>query len=121
MISTGLLPLVCAWLMSSAAIVQDSYTPRSQTPPLASRTAPSILKLKPKIAPAGTEVTIIGSNFKDVESVLFDDMAAKFTVISETEIRAIVPIGAKSGPIQIVAGGGTFRSKELFEVDNSQH
>ena len=113
----SLMALVCAVLLTGSAPAQG--TAPSQVP--ASIAGPTVVKVNPKMAPAGTQVTLMGSKLMNVKKVLFDDIEAKFTVISDKEIRAIVPLGAKSGEIQIVGSDGAFRTKDIFQVDNTQH
>ena len=47
----------------------------------------------------GNQVTITGSGFNGVTSVKFGDVAAAFTVNSNTSITTTVPIGARTAPI----------------------
>ena len=103
--------------MTSMAYAQSSYT--SPTPPPLSSSSmakPSIRSLEPAKAAIGSSVTIMGSNFKNVKKVLFNGTQAKFTVVSDTEIRATVPTAAKSGPVEIVTDTGTFPSTVQFQV-----
>jgi hypothetical protein len=111
----SLMVLVWAGLITGSA----QATAPSQAP--ASIAGPTIMNVNPKIAPAGTQVTLMGSKLMNVKRVLFDDIEAKFTVISDKEVRAIVPLGAKSGEIQIVSSDGAYRTKDIFQVDNTQH
>lgn len=63
--------------------------------------APSITSYSPIAGSAGTSVRIYGSNFSDVVSVSFGRTpAASFTIISSTEIAAIVGEGA-SGDVAV--------------------
>jgi hypothetical protein len=105
--------------MTSMAYAQGSYTTPSQSPPSASVATPSIMSLEPMMAAAGSEVTIVGTNFKDVKKVLFNGKEAKFNVMSDTVIRATVPSGAKTGPIEVITPAGTFRSSDSFKVGNA--
>jgi hypothetical protein len=121
--SSTLLTLVCAGLMTSTAYAQGSYPTQSEKPPSANSATmakPSIMALEPKMAAAGTEVTIKGSDFKEAKQVMFNGKEAKFTVVNDSEIRATVPTGAKSGPIEILTPEGTVRSKTRFKVGTPQ-
>ncbi len=76
--------------------------------------APTIMSFSPIGAGTGIAVTIIGTNFTDITSVNFGSVsAASFTVVSPTQIIAIVPNDAVvaniSGDITISGTGGTFR------------
>ena len=67
----------------------------------------------------GTKVTIRGANLSGATSVAFTGAngglaQAKFTVASDTEIDAIIPAGAVTGPIQITTPNGVFPSAGQF-------
>ncbi|MGH9854938.1 MAG: IPT/TIG domain-containing protein, partial [Blastocatellia bacterium] len=50
----------------------------------------------------GSQVTITGANFTGVNAVRFsNNVAAQYTINSDTQIRATVPVGAVTGPITI--------------------
>ena len=117
--SSALLTLVCAGLLTSAAYAQGNCTTPSQAPDSGSK--PTIMRVDPKGAPGGANVTITGSNFKDVKKVMFNGNEAKFTVVSDSKIQATVPEGAKTGPIQIETASGSFRSMDLFQVGPTLH
>jgi hypothetical protein len=63
--------------------------------------APIITAFDPKEGDVGTEVTLIGNNFIDIEAVKFNGIPSEFKVISPTEIQAIVPEGASTGLISV--------------------
>ena len=73
---------------------------------------------------AGAVITITGSNFTGVNSVVFlgeedgsDDVTAtNFTVVSDTEIKVTVPVGAISGKLMVANIAGSATSVESFEV-----
>lgn len=63
---------------------------------------PTISGVSPTSGPVGGSVTITGSNFTGVNAVRFaNNVAANFTINSNTQITAIVPSGAINGPITI--------------------
>jgi hypothetical protein len=68
----------------------------------------------------GSSVVIQGSNFTGATSVLFNGTAAAFTVNSDGQITATVPVGATSGPISVVGpvanATGTATSGSSFAV-----
>lgn len=75
--------------------------------------APTITGFTPTSASAGSAITITGTNFTGVTSVSFGGMtAASFTVISPTEIRAVVGVGS-GGVVTVVASGGTVSSENM--------
>ncbi|WP_159799479.1 gliding motility-associated C-terminal domain-containing protein [Flavobacterium sp. MK4S-17] len=68
--------------------------------------APSVSSFIPTSGPAGTLVTFTGTGFEDgVTSVKFNGVeAAGFTVVSDTELKALVPVGTSTGPISVSTG-----------------
>ena len=82
--------------------------------------APTVTDFVPTKGPAGTEVTITGTNFLGATAVAFNGVpAARFEVLSGMSIKAVVPPGASSGPISVVAPGGTAVSADSFTVIDS--
>ena len=67
-------------------------------------------------AKVGTTIIIIGTNLTGATSVSFNGVAASFTVVSSTEIKATVPAGATTGPITVVTPGGTLKTIVIFYV-----
>jgi hypothetical protein len=65
-------------------------------------TAPVIEGLTPTKAHVGQAVTIAGANLGTATLVRFSPAVnASFTVVSDTEIQAVVPEGALTGPISV--------------------
>ncbi len=82
--------------------------------------APTITNIFPACAPVGAGVTITGTNFVTVNAVAFNGLAAtQYTVNSPTQITAIVPAGATTGPIGVAAVGGVVGSTMTFTVTPS--
>jgi predicted extracellular nuclease len=76
---------------------------------------PTLSSFTPTSGPAGTTVNIAGSGFTAASSVRFNGTpAVSYVVNSDTSITAIVPLGATSGPISVVAPGGTATSATNF-------
>jgi hypothetical protein len=78
--------------------------------------APMTSSFSPGRGRAGTSVTITGANFTGATSVAFNGAAASYSVNSGTQITAIVPGGATSGPISVTTPGGTATSSKSFKV-----
>ena len=75
---------------------------------------PNITSFDPTSGTTGTSVKIYGSSFTGTTSVTFGGaQATKFTVDSDTEIRAVVGSGA-SGKIGVTTPGGTATSTKDF-------
>jgi hypothetical protein len=79
--------------------------------------APAIANFTPANGPVGTQVTISGTNFTTATSVMFGSKTAVFTVVDAQTITAIVPKGAKSGPISVTTPGGKATSGSSFIVN----
>ena len=79
---------------------------------------PTISGFSPASGPAGTVVTVAGTNFTGVTAVRFNGVtAAAYTVNSSTQLTATVPAGASTGPISVAAGAnGTGTSTTNFVV-----
>jgi hypothetical protein len=87
-----------------------------QPPPPPPSATPTISSFSPKQGRVGTGVTVGGTNLTGASSVKFNGTSASFTVSSSTQIQAIVPGGATTGPISVTTGGGTATSSSSFRV-----
>jgi uncharacterized delta-60 repeat protein len=76
----------------------------------------AIVAVTPTVASAGQTVTITGAGFTGATAVAFNGAAATFTVLSPTQIRAIVPVAASSGPVTVTTPGGTLTAGTDFTV-----
>jgi uncharacterized repeat protein (TIGR03803 family) len=70
----------------------------------------------PTSGEVGSTVYILGTDLTGTTAVIFDGVAAKFTVESSSEIKAAVPKGAKSGSIQVKTPSGTLISNSVFTI-----
>ena len=81
---------------------------------------PTLTRIAPTRGPVGTRVNLTGTHFLGATAVSFDGVpAARFEVVSGTSIEAVVPPGATSGPISVVAPGGTAVSADPFTVTDT--
>jgi hypothetical protein len=85
--------------------------------------SPTIASFAPTAAQAGVTVKIKGTNFKDdsgnslVSSVSFNGHdATDPDVVSKTEVDAVVPVGATTGPITVDTSVGSATSKTSFTL-----
>jgi len=79
--------------------------------------APTITSFSPTSGPVATSVTITGTNFIGVSDVKFKTTSATtFTADTSTQITAIVPSGALTGPISVTNPSGTATSSTSFTV-----
>jgi hypothetical protein len=90
----------------------------TQTVSLAGTGEQTITSFTPASGPVGKSVTIVGTSFTGTTKVTFGGVVATtFNVVSETEITATVPTGAKTGKIGVTTNGVTVDSKASFTVN----
>jgi uncharacterized repeat protein (TIGR03803 family) len=78
---------------------------------------PAVLSFSPPSGPVGTSVVITGNSFTGTTKVTFGGVAAtSFQVIKDTQVDALVPTGAVTGPITVTTPGGTGTSATNFTV-----
>jgi hypothetical protein len=78
---------------------------------------PSITGFSPPSGPVGTAVAIAGNSFTGTTKVTFGGVAAtSYQVIKDTEVDALVPTGAVTGPIVVTTPGGSGTSATNFTV-----
>jgi uncharacterized repeat protein (TIGR03803 family) len=70
----------------------------------------------PTSGKVGTAVIILGNQLKGTTSVTFNGTAATFTVVSNTEIKTIVPTGATTGFVEVTTLTKTLKSNVVFRV-----
>jgi hypothetical protein len=90
----------------------------TQTVALTGNGEATITSFSPTTGQVGTSVKITGTSFTGTTKVTFDGVAAStFKVVSETEITATVPTGAKTGKIAVTTNGVVVDSKTSFTVN----
>jgi uncharacterized repeat protein (TIGR03803 family) len=67
----------------------------------------------------GKTVEILGQGFTGTTKVAFSTTSASFSVVSDTYLTALVPPGAVTGSVTVVAPGGTLRGNRKFLVTPS--
>jgi hypothetical protein len=77
---------------------------------------PALVETAPLAGPVGQSVIILGNVLTGSTSVTFNDVEAKFTVESDTYIKATVPSGATTGVVSVVTPSGTLNSNPQFVV-----
>jgi uncharacterized repeat protein (TIGR03803 family) len=77
---------------------------------------PPFVKMVPTAAYPGTTIFILGTDLTGATAVSFNGKAALFTVVSPTEITAMVPKGSTTGAIEVNTPGGTLSSNIPFRV-----
>lgn len=79
--------------------------------------APTVARFTPSAGAPGTAVTVTGADFTRVIAIEFGGVRASvFAVVSDTEIRTVVPVGAATGAVAVVNAGGTGVSSAVFTV-----
>jgi hypothetical protein len=79
--------------------------------------APTVSSISPTQGPAGTPVTVTGSNFTGITAVKFGSVpAASYTVDSPTQITAVAPSGLTKGKVKVTNSGGTGTSSTAFKL-----
>lgn len=76
---------------------------------------PSISQYSPTFGTGGTVITITGTNFRELRSVTISGLAARsYTVVSTTEIVAVVGRISGSGKVVVQTAGGTATADSTF-------
>jgi uncharacterized repeat protein (TIGR03803 family) len=70
----------------------------------------------PTSGKVGAAVRILGTNLTGATSVTFNGTAAKFKVISKSEIKTNVPSGATTGTVEVKTAKNTLKSNVVFRV-----
>ncbi|MFY0566914.1 IPT/TIG domain-containing protein [Archangium lansingense] len=86
------------------------------SPPFTVLAAPTLTGFSPASGAVGTVVTLTGSGFTGSPSVRFGSEYADVTVVSATQLTAIVPAGAESGQLWVSVAGRSLTSTESFTV-----
>ena len=76
----------------------------------------SSLWAAPGAGKVGQTIIILGNGLTGSTSVTFNRIPAKFTVESDTYIKATVPNGATTGIVSVVTSSGTLNSNPQFVV-----
>ena len=78
---------------------------------------PTVTALTPTSGIAGATVTLTGTNLTGATAVAFNGIPApSFTVVSATQMTAVVPVGATTGKVTVTTPGGTATSSGSFTV-----
>ena len=77
---------------------------------------PTVTTISPASGLGGTTITVTGTGFTTATDVTVNGSATAFTVLSDTAIRATVPVGAGSGPVAVGNPAGTAASPVNFTV-----
>jgi uncharacterized repeat protein (TIGR03803 family) len=75
-----------------------------------------LVRSNPVFGRAGYSISILGSDLTGTTAVTFNGVAATFSVVSATQIKATVPAGATSGTIEVTTPGGVLSSNVAFQI-----
>jgi large repetitive protein len=70
----------------------------------------------PSTGLVGSQVMIHGAHFVGTTAVKFNGVSAKFQVLNTGNIKATVPAGATTGPIEVINQGGETTTSKTFTV-----
>jgi uncharacterized repeat protein (TIGR03803 family) len=70
----------------------------------------------PNSGQVGAAIRILGTDLTGTTSVTFNGTAAKFTVVSKSEIKTNVPSGATTGTVEVKTTKNTLNSNVVFRV-----
>jgi len=76
---------------------------------------PMVIDL-PAAAKVGKTVKILGNNLGSATAVSFNGIPAAFVVVSSTQIKTSVPVGATTGHVTVTTSTGTLSSNVPFRV-----
>ncbi len=79
-------------------------------------TAPTLTSFSPRQGAPDTAIILTGTNLSSVQGVMFNGIAASFTINSDNQLTAIVPRGASTGTIAVTNPSGTSVSSQSFTV-----
>jgi Putative peptidoglycan binding domain/HlyD family secretion protein len=105
-----LVSLVTRGAGAPGTIVADSAILADTTP------APSLTSFTPASGPVGTSVTLTGVDLSGASAVAFNGRVAFPETVSDTQVMAVVPSGATTGPITVTTPGGMATSAGSFTV-----
>ncbi|HWH72085.1 MAG TPA: IPT/TIG domain-containing protein, partial [Candidatus Sulfotelmatobacter sp.] len=80
---------------------------------------PGITSFSPTHGMPNTSVTITGTNLLGTSAVLFNGRSAMISSVANNQVVAIVPGGAQTGPITVVAPAGSTNTTSDFVLDYS--
>jgi uncharacterized repeat protein (TIGR03803 family) len=74
------------------------------------------VETRPTSGKVGAAVTILGTNLTGATKVSFNGIAAKFKIVSSSEITTTVPTSAKTGTVEVTTPKSTLKSNLAFRV-----
>jgi uncharacterized repeat protein (TIGR03803 family) len=81
------------------------------------KVTPQLTSFSPAAGTVGSTVTLTGVSLTQTSSVMIGGKAATFKVVSDKEVTAVVPAGAKNAQSIVIATAGGSASKGPFAVE----
>jgi uncharacterized repeat protein (TIGR03803 family) len=75
-----------------------------------------LVQTVPTMGKVSKQIHILGNGLTGTTRVAFNGVSARFTVVSDTYIKATVPAGATTGIVSVVTPSGTLNSNPQFVV-----
>ncbi len=80
---------------------------------------PRVDSFSPLLGPVGTTVTVRGYSFTNATFVRFNGVNAGFSSVTDTQLVAVVPPGASTGPLTVVTPDGSGAGSVNYTVTTS--
>ena len=93
-----------------------SFTVVTPAPPPPPVFAPALAGFSPRNATVGATVLIVGAHLTGATAVAFNGVPATFTPGSDTQLTAVVPAGASTGPVTITTPQGSVTSSAILII-----
>jgi uncharacterized repeat protein (TIGR03803 family) len=74
------------------------------------------VETQPTLGEMGAPVTILGTNLTGATGVSFNGTAATFEIVSKSEIKTTVPVGATTGKVKVTTPRRELSSNVAFQV-----
>ncbi|RME20059.1 MAG: hypothetical protein D6800_13525, partial [Candidatus Zixiibacteriota bacterium] len=103
-------------IVVAASDTDDDYYFHAYIPPTVVGDPPVISSFSQASGLRGSNVDIFGNFLDNVSQVTFNGETASFTVVSSTQLTAVVPLNATTGKIAVTNPAGTATSTSDFTV-----
>ncbi len=97
-------------------VVTNLFGGATSAVPFTVISSPTITEFEPASAPVGSAIIIRGERFLGATNVTFSGRSASFTVVSDSQIHATVPTGARTGKLAVSTPAGKGTSAVDFVV-----
>jgi uncharacterized repeat protein (TIGR01451 family) len=77
---------------------------------------PRLISFTPTNGIVGDNIVLLGTNFTNATSVLFNNASAAFTINASNMITAVIPTNANTGPLTVITPGGVIIRTNNYRV-----